>query len=353
MSTSPPTSTTTTVASPTAVVEHQNYWCHECDMSVLVQPLSATTIPPICPHCRRDFLEQMDSFTPPPPEATDSFLNPIVPFYPLLDRTTNFPLPSTAPSDDNFLLDSPYLQSLIQHLMSTNDPHRTTPTPPHYNSPASKNAIESLDHVAVDMTFLQKDPTIVCPVCKDQFVVGSEAKVLPCKHMYHPDCIIPWLEMNNSCPVCRYRLQSHDEIETEAEDTDNDTGPRRLDELLEDVEDLFHFRDTLRNVVRRHQLINSNNYENVDEQRWIGSRIVDAEFLFSPSQMGEEEGGSRDAAGIIGNHVERADSVETVSSWPRWPVVGSGSGDGDVGVGVGVGVSSSGRGDDEVETMKV
>lgn len=189
------------------------------------------------------------------------------------------------------------------------------------------------------MKFLQKDPTIVCPVCKDQFVVGSEAKVLPCKHMYHPDCIIPWLEMNNSCPVCRSRLQSHDEIETEAEEIDNDTGPQRLDELLEDVEDLFHFRDTLRNIVRRHQLINSNNYENVDD-----------EFLFSPSQMGEEEGGSRDAARIVGNHVERADSVETVSSWPRWSAVGSGSGEGEVGVNVGV--SSSSRGDDEVETMK-
>lgn len=338
MSTSPPTSTTATVASPTAV-EHQNYWCHECDMSVLVQPLSATTIPPICPHCRRDFLEQMDSFTPPPPEATDSFLNPVAPFHPLLDQTTTFPIPSAAPSDDNFLLDSPYLQRLIQHLMTTHDPRRTIPAHPHYNSPASKNAIESLDHVAVDMKFLQKDPSIVCPVCKDQFVVGSEAKVLPCKHMYHPDCIIPWLEMNNSCPVCRSRLQSHDEIETEAEETDNDTGPQRLDELLEDVEDLFHFRDTLRNIVRRHQLINSNNYENVDD-----------EFLFSPSQMGEEEGGSRDAARIVGNHVERADSVETVSSWPRWSAVGSGSGEGEVGVNVGV--SSSSRGDDEVETMK-
>ncbi|MFM7852730.1 MAG: RING finger domain-containing protein [Flammeovirgaceae bacterium] len=29
---------------------------------------------------------------------------------------------------------------------------------------------------------------------------------MPCGHIYHPDCLNPWLEKQNSCPVCRFEL---------------------------------------------------------------------------------------------------------------------------------------------------
>ncbi|KAL3516615.1 hypothetical protein ACH5RR_023517 [Cinchona calisaya] len=118
-------------------------------------------------------------------------------------------------------------------------------------------------------------------------------------------------------------------------------GAARLDELLDDEQDLFGFRNTLRNVVRRQQY---NNVNDDDEERnrygpnWNWNRRVqwDNEVLLSPTQIGEVEGVS--GSGRIGDHVERANSVETVSSRLRWPVEGgasgSGSGDGAIGVGV-------------------
>lgn len=90
----------------------------------------------------------------------------------------------------------PGLQELIEQLMVDRQ------GPP----PAPRSAIDAMPTIKITRAHIQTDSH--CPVCKDQFELGTEARQMPCNHIYHSDCIIPWLVQHNSCPVCRHELGS-------------------------------------------------------------------------------------------------------------------------------------------------
>ena len=70
--------------------------------------------------------------------------------------------------------------------------------------PAARASIDAMPKVKINQRHLRGDSH--CPVCKERFELGSEAREMPCKHLYHSDCIVPWLVQHNSCPVCRLEL---------------------------------------------------------------------------------------------------------------------------------------------------
>ncbi|KAL5991833.1 hypothetical protein ACLOJK_012744 [Asimina triloba] len=72
------------------------------------------------------------------------------------------------------------------------------------NPPASKAAIESMPTIEIVDSHIAMESH--CAVCKEAFELGAEAREMPCKHIYHSDCILPWLSLRNSCPVCRHEL---------------------------------------------------------------------------------------------------------------------------------------------------
>lgn len=81
--------------------------------------------------------------------------------------------------------------------------------------PASKAAIESMPTIEIDDSHVTNEPH--CAVCKEAFELGTEAREMPCKHIYHSDCILPWLTLHNSCPVCRHELPADSHNSTESE----------------------------------------------------------------------------------------------------------------------------------------
>lgn len=95
-----------------------------------------------------------------------------------------------------------YLTSLLTRL-STN-PSSSTGTPP------------------TSTAFLQALPTIsasstsgTCPVCTDDFHPSEHIARLPCAHLFHPDCVLPWLKRHSTCPVCRADLPTDDSAHEE------------------------------------------------------------------------------------------------------------------------------------------
>ncbi|CAN6293153.1 unnamed protein product [Urochloa humidicola] len=97
----------------------------------------------------------------------------------------------------------PGLEQLIEQL-AENDPNR------YGTPPAAKSALSSLPDVVVTDAMVAAAEGAECAVCKEDLSPGEVAKQMPCKHIYHNDCIVPWLELHNSCPICRFELPTDD-----------------------------------------------------------------------------------------------------------------------------------------------
>lgn len=91
------------------------------------------------------------------------------------------------------------LDLLLQHL-AENDPNR------YGTPPAQKEAVDAMPTVKIG-------ENMVCPVCLEDLEIGMAAREMPCKHYFHSECILPWLELHSSCPVCRFQLPA-DETKT-------------------------------------------------------------------------------------------------------------------------------------------
>ncbi|KAM7271204.1 hypothetical protein ACFE04_030418 [Oxalis oulophora] len=60
------------------------------------------------------------------------------------------------------------------------------------------------EYVANGRTLLPEDAE--CCICLMSYDDGVELHTLPCNHHFHSMCIIKWLKMNATCPLCKYNI---------------------------------------------------------------------------------------------------------------------------------------------------
>ncbi|KAH0692382.1 hypothetical protein KY285_019479 [Solanum tuberosum] len=258
------------------------YFCHKCSNNVTITPSATGDL--FCPTCNSDFVEEYEE-PDPEPEMFPNFPNSVLlssllmgsrsrsdpttssrphsapttgsrvsPYTAIFNSNRN-PRQTSSGSDDfnpfeflqthlaalrangasfEFVIEGgnggsgfqlpanfgdyfigPGFEQLIQNL-AENDPNR------YGTPPASRSAVEGLPTIKVDEELMRSE-LAQCAVCKDDFEMGLDVKQMPCKHVYHKDCIVPWLELHSSCPVCRYELPTDDpENENENRQRDND-----------------------------------------------------------------------------------------------------------------------------------
>ncbi|XP_007027172.2 PREDICTED: E3 ubiquitin-protein ligase SGR9, amyloplastic [Theobroma cacao] len=51
---------------------------------------------------------------------------------------------------------------------------------------------------------------VECVICKEEMREGRDVCKLPCQHLFHWMCILPWLKKKNTCPCCRFQLPCDD-----------------------------------------------------------------------------------------------------------------------------------------------
>ncbi|KAJ0083915.1 hypothetical protein Patl1_31300 [Pistacia atlantica] len=226
-----------------------SYWCYRC-LRIITDFSPHNHI--ACPYCDTGFIEAIqteatttepDSLTPPLPTSSmfminnsnsrrrnrqnshdqpPSTVNPVI----LLQGQPNEEIDNNnhsifelyyddgsesglSPIPENvmeFLMGSGFYL-LLRQLSHVDIAGLTRPD----NLPASKAAMESIATIEISSADINSESH--CAVCKEEFELGNLARELPCKHIYHEGCILPWLEMRNSCPVCRKELPAAEENE--------------------------------------------------------------------------------------------------------------------------------------------
>ncbi|KAK2665924.1 hypothetical protein Ddye_004498 [Dipteronia dyeriana] len=89
-----------------------------------------------------------------------------------------------------------------------------------------------------------------CAVCLEDFEPREKVMLTPCNHMFHEECIVPWIKSNGQCPVCRFALCER--ITTSASANNfpnvqaNDLLARELMTVIRAMEEAFIWGDTTR-----------------------------------------------------------------------------------------------------------
>lgn len=181
------------------------YFCHSCQHAFhLNDPLSHENFH--CPYCQSTFLEEIG-------------VNPLN-----LQHHGRLTLEQTlriTNATAMLRLLELQLREELEHLQTAFE----TTNSRNQNTKKLTNAMKfRFKNISLTLDDICSQPS--CPICNEDFVAQNKVLRLPCSHLYHSHCVMPWLEMKQNCPICRQSLP--DDLPTK-EDLDN----YKIDEIEE------------------------------------------------------------------------------------------------------------------------
>ena len=111
--------------------------------------------------------------------------------------------------------------------------------------PTCNKFIENLNEMYITEDDVKNG--LSCSICQEEFKLNDKCIELPCKphkHYFHIknencDGVLPWLSMNNTCPMCRCEFPKSEE-QTDAGQTDEPTGePTEEQPPLPNIEEIL------------------------------------------------------------------------------------------------------------------
>ncbi len=183
----------------------KNYWCHLCKCEFSKLFVENTDVR--CRDCGKTFCEEINnSLTDEHPSQYQPYVVNQQPQLRGIRGSETSPILDMLQSLLSYNEDT-HMENIISYLMA-NDPNK------YGNPPASKDEVSKLRKVTVDENNKEEIRKMssehLCSVCKDDYESGQNLIQLPCSHLFHDDCILPWLKERNSCPTCRFELKTDD-----------------------------------------------------------------------------------------------------------------------------------------------
>jgi len=146
-----------------------------------------------------------------------------------------------------------------------------------------------------------------CSICLDEFLAESQLYTIPCKHLFHKECLTDWVAENYKCPVCRGEIAKYkvdfEEIFAEQNEDQNE-------EPFEE-QDAEPFEEPFAEPIQEDHGDFVLHVYNVDENNVIYNIVINDEAL---DRDDEEE---VDASEQLAHEDPREDAIEAFHEDPR------------------------------------
>jgi len=214
----------------------KRFHCHECGASFMKTMSIYMLDDPFCPNCDGDFVEELEgilqhnynlpvSILAAPPRLGFSIIPSFgIPSSDLFEEDSFFA------NFSSFFEDSDFIDIMDQHIdfranvESNYDFERALrlaerlsleQRQPAKKKPVAKKFALKLPVCKMEEKHCKKGAdgkleTPICSICCSNITLKEQFQLIPCGHMYHPKCIQPWFEENNTCPVCRKEFPTED-----------------------------------------------------------------------------------------------------------------------------------------------